>query len=147
MTRPPTLSAVGDDRLIGTWTDLYTKEGNVKRLEIMRVGQGLDAQIWGIRNGSEWDLGIHKLTMQANRPSYSYDNGSQRRVGSLDLYAPGVLLLSVDALEPGTTRHWGPVHHVLVKSTLSEKTMGAFTRYLNKPGQKAFALTPGGLWA
>ena len=145
--RPSGLSAGGDDRLIGTWTDLYAKGNGIKRVEIARTGQDLDAHIWHNCNTSECDHGIHKLTMQGNRPSYSYADGKFRRVGSLDLYAPGVLLVTVDILEPGTTHHWGPNHHVLVKSTLSEKTMGAFTRYLNKPGQKAFALTPGGMWA
>jgi hypothetical protein len=146
--RPSGLSAGGDDRLIGTWTDLYAgKESGIKRVEIVRAGQELDAHLWYNCNTRDCDDGIHKLTMQENRPSYSYTDGNRRRVGSLDLYAPGVLLLTVDVFEPGTTHHWGPHHHVLIKSTLSDKTMGAFTRYLSKPGKKAFALTPGGLWA
>jgi hypothetical protein len=58
-------------------------------------------------------------------------------------YAPGVSLLSVDILEPGTERRW---HHnwVLLKSTATDNVRDAFARYVGAPSQKALAMAPGG---
>jgi hypothetical protein len=137
---------IGDDRLVGTWTNLTPQADTIKRLEVVRVGQALDAHIWHSCSSGECDLGIHRVGVSGSTATYDFTAGDRRRIGFLNLHAPGVLLLTVDILEPGTQHRW---HHnwVLVKSTLSEKTQSGFARYLNAPSQKAFAMAPGGAWS
>jgi hypothetical protein len=137
---------IGDDRLVGTWTNLTPQAHFIKRLEVVRVGQALDAHIWDSCSSGECDLGIRRLGISGNTSTYDFTAGDRRRVGSLSLYAPGVLLLAADNSELGTQRR---SHHngVLVESSLSEKTQTAVARYLNAPTQKAFAMAPGGAWA
>jgi hypothetical protein len=137
---------IGDDRLVGTWTNLTPQAHFIKRLEVVRVGQALDAHIWDSCSSGECDLGIRRLGISGNTSTYDFTAGDRRRVGSLSLYAPGVLLLAADNSEVGTQRR---SHHngVLIESSLSEKTQSAFDKYLNAPSQKAFAMAPGGAWA
>ena len=144
----PTLNppVVGDDRLVGLWTNLTPQADNIKRLQIVRVGQALDAHIWYSCPLGECDQGVHRLHISGNIATYDITAGDRRRLGTLKLHNPAVLLLTVDILETGTQHRW---HHnwVLVKSTLSEKTQSAFARYLIAPNQKAFAMAPGGAWS
>ena len=136
-----------DNHLVGTWNDLTTGQGtDLKRIEIVQVGQGLDAHIWHNCSTGECDYGIHRLAMSGTTPAYDFTRGNRRYVGSLNLYASGVVLLSIDITEPGTSNRW---HHnrVLAKSTLSEKMQTAFARYLAAPNQKAFVMAPAGAWS
>jgi hypothetical protein len=135
-----------NDHLIGTWNNLTPDQGGgLKRIEIVRVGQDVDAHIWHSCSSGECDYGIHRLVMSGTAPAYDFTRGNRRYVGSLNLYTSGVVLLSIDILEPGTSNRW---HHnrVLAKSTLSEKMQGAFAKYLAAPNQKAFAMSPAGSW-
>jgi len=141
---PPPLA--GDNRLIGTWTNLTPRTDSISRIEVVRVGRDLDSHLWYSCSSGECDHGIHKLGVQGNASAYEYTTSNRRRVGSLSLHAPGVLLLAVEISEPGTQRLWHQ-NWVLVKSTASDKVQGAFSRYLAKTGHKAFAMAPGGMWS
>ena len=135
-----------NDRLAGTWNNLTPDAGGIKRIEIVRVGQDVDAHIWHYCSSGECDYGIHRLAMSGTLPAYDFTRGNRRYVGSLNLYTSGVVLLSIDISEPGTANRW---HHnrILAKSTLSEKMQGVFARYLAAPNQKAFAMAPAGAWS
>ncbi len=136
-----------DDHLVGTWNSLTSHpDTDLKRIEIVQVGQGLDAHVWHYCSSGECDYGIHRLAISGTLPAYDFTRGNRRYVGTLNLYTSGVVLLSIDISEPGTLNRW---HHnrVLAKSTLSEKMQGAFARYLAAPNQKAFAMTPAGAWS
>jgi hypothetical protein len=141
--------AASDDRLIGTWTDLTPDGGrrsSIKRIEITRVGQGLAAHIWHFCPAGECDYGIHKLEISGTAPVYDFTLGDRRYVGSLNLYASGVVISSIDVFEPGTSNRW---HHNrgFAKSTLSEKGQSAFIRYFDAPSPKASVMAPGGAWS
>jgi hypothetical protein len=83
--------------------------------------------------------------MSGTTPVYDFTRDDRRFIGSLNLYSPGVVLLSVDLLEPSTSNRW---HHnrVFAKSTLSKEIQEAFARYRDGPSEKAFAMAPGGAW-
>lgn len=147
--RPPTSTkSVGDDRLIGTWTNVIPPQQftSVARIQISRAASGLEAHVWVKCSSGECDYGIHDVAVSGNTATYEFANGNRRWVGSMNVYAPNVLLLSVDSYEPGTTHHW---HHnrVFANSNLSGKLQVAFSAYLDAPGQKAFAMTPAGAWS
>src|SRR5580658_5734024 len=55
-SKPP---VVGDDRLVGNWTNLTALSDSIKRLEVVRVGQALDARIWYNCPSGECDRGVH----------------------------------------------------------------------------------------
>ena len=145
---PAKPAAVGDERLIGTWTNVIPPHQvtTVARIQITRGESGFEAHIWVKCSSGECDYGIHNLAVSGNTARYEFVNGDRRLVGSMNVYAPNVLLLSVDSYEPGTSNHW---HHnrVLANSNLSGTTQVAFSHYLDSPGQKAFAMTPAGAWS
>jgi hypothetical protein len=144
---PASPVVVGDDRLIDTWTNVIPpRVGDLARIQITRAGSGLDAHLWEKCSSGECDLGTYRLAISGNTARYEYVYGNRRRVGSMNVYAPNVLLASIDIYEPGTSQHW---HHnrVFANSNLSGKTQVAFSRYLDSPGQKAFAMTPAGAWS
>ena len=143
--KPSAKPPVVDDRLVGTWTNLTLRSDSIKRLEIARVGQGLNVHLWYACPEGECDRGFHRLDTSGSSSTYEHADSNRRRLGSLNLHAPGVLLVTVDILEPGTTHHWHN-NWIFVKST-AEKVQAAFTRYLGKPDPKAFAMAPGGLWS
>jgi len=142
---PAKPAAVGDERLIGTWTNVIPPHQvtTVARIQITRGASGLEAHIWVKCSSGECDVGIHHLQVSGNTSTYDFVNGDRRLVGSMNVYAPNVLLLSVDSYEPGTSNHW---HHnrVLANSNLAGKIQVAFSQYLDSPGQKAFAMSPSG---
>jgi hypothetical protein len=122
------------------------RRSGIKRIEITRVGQGLAAHIWHFCPAGECDYGIHKLEISGTAPVYDFTLGDRRYMGSLNLYASGVVISSIDVFEPGTSNRW---HHnrVFAKSTLSEKGQSAFIRYFDAPSPKAFVTAPGGAWS
>jgi hypothetical protein len=142
---PASTKGVGDDRLIGTWTNVIPPQQftSVARIQISRAESGLEAHIWVKCGSGECDYGIHSLALSGNTATYEFANGNRRWVGSMNVYAPNVLLLSVDSYEPGTTHHW---HHnrVFSNSNLQGPVQTAFSTYLDAPGQKAFAMAPSG---
>jgi len=141
----PNPPPVGDEDLIGTWTNLTPRSDSVKRLEVVRSGQGLNVKVWYSCPSGDCDVGLHRLVMSGGTPTYEYNDSNLRRVGSLNNYAPGIVLLTVDLFEPGMLNHrrrnW-----VFVKSTLSDKMQSAFARYFDASTDKAFAMAPGGAW-
>lgn len=143
---PP--AAVGDPRLIGTWTNVIPPQvnGSVARIEITRAESGLDAHLWYKCSSGECGIGPHHLAISGNRASDEFVQDNRRIVVSMYVYAPNVLLLSGDIYDLGTSLH---VRHnrVLTNSNLSGQTQVAFSRYLDAPGPKAFAMTPAGAWA
>jgi hypothetical protein len=136
--------ASGEDSLVGTWTNLIPSADSISRIEVVQDEIGLHAHMWHACTSGECDQGTHRLRPSGTTATYDYTVGNRRRMGSLNPYAPGVILLSVDISEPGTTHRW---HHnwVLLKSTLSEKLRTAFSNYLKARTEKAFAVTPEGL--
>jgi len=138
--------AAGDNRLVGIWTNLTPRADSIKRLEVVRSGQGLNVHVWYSCPSGDCDVGFHRLDVSGGTPAYEYNDSNLRRVGSLNNYAPGIVLLTVDLFEPGMLNHrrrnW-----VFVKSTLSKNVQGAFARYLDAPSEKAFAMAPGGAWS
>ena len=138
-------TSVGNDRLIGTWTNL-PDGGGIKRIEIVRVGPNLDAHFWRACTPRDCDDGTHKLGTSGNRTTFDVTSGSRHMAGSMNVFAPGVLLMTVGGYDSGTQLRWRN-NKVMVKSTLSDKLQGAFARYLTAPGQKAFALHPKGGWS
>jgi hypothetical protein len=136
--------SASDDRLVGTWNNLTPRADSIKRLEVVRVGQGLEVRPWYSCGFGECDHGMQRLGMRGNTPTYDYSPNKDRHfVASLNRYASDVLLLTVDSFEPGTQRHWRN-NWVLVKSTLSGTRQSFFAEYLTARGQKALAITPGG---
>jgi hypothetical protein len=135
--------ASGDDGLVGTWTNLIPAANSISRIEVTRDEIGLHAHIWDTCTAGECDMGTHRLRPSGTTATYGYTVGPRRRMGSLNLYAPKVTLLSVDILEPGTEHRWH-YNWVLLKSTLSDNDRANFARYFNAPSQKAFAMAPGG---
>ncbi|HWZ76418.1 MAG TPA: hypothetical protein VNX87_07760 [Candidatus Sulfotelmatobacter sp.] len=140
---PASPVGVGDDRLIGTWTNVIPMFGGIHTIEVMRDGQGLAAHIWDKCSSGECDLGVHHLAVSGNTSTYEYVKGNLRHVGSMKVYAPNVLLVSIDIYEPGVSKQR---HHnrVFANSNLRGPVQVAFSNYLDSPGQKAFAMTPAG---
>lgn len=140
---PP--AQVGDERLIGTWTNVIPPQqvGAVTRLQIARAESALDAHLWAKCNSGECDYGIHNLVFSGNTAKFEFVNSNRRIVVSMNVYAPNVLLLSGDVYDLGSSLH---THHnrVLANSNLPGKIQVAFSQYLDSPGQKAFAMTPSG---
>lgn len=137
----------GDPRLIRTWANVIPAKGSeVVKIEVVRSAQGLDAHIWNACKTGACDYGVHNLAVSGNTSTYDFTSGNRRFVGTMTVYAPDILLLSVDSYEPGTLNHW---HHTRVLSNpdLSGKTQVAFSRYLDSPGPKAFAMTPAGAYS
>lgn len=138
---------VGDPRLVRAWANVIPAKGNtVAKIEVVRSAQGLDAHIWNACNTGVCDYGVHSLAVSGNTSTYDFTNGDRHFVGTMNVYAPNILLLSVDSYEPGTSNHW---HHTRVLSNpdLSGKIQVAFSRYLDSPGPKAFAMTPAGAYS
>lgn len=141
---PPSPEAVGDERLIGTWTDVIPPpEVGLARIQITRAGSGFDAHLWDKCSSGECDAGTHHLAISGNTSGFEYVYGNRHRAASMNVYAPNVLLVSIDGYEPGTSKRW---HHnkVFANSNLSGQIQVAFSRYLDSPGPKAFAMTPSG---
>ncbi|HWW14592.1 MAG TPA: hypothetical protein VN310_08030 [Candidatus Dormibacteraeota bacterium] len=132
----------GDDRLIGTWTNLIPHADSIKRIEIVRVGQDLNAHLWYSCTSGECDKGTHRLDVSGAAPSYELDDSNRHRTGFLTLQTPAVLHLMVDVSDTSPRRRWQQ-HWVLTKSTMSETTLRAFARYLDASSPKAFAMAPG----
>ena len=137
-----------DDRLIGSWTNVVPPRqiGTIARIQITRAASGLDAHIWAKCNSGECDFGIHPMAIKGNTCTFDFVHDNRRTVVSMNVYAPNILLLSGDSYEPGTSNHWRH-NRVLANSNLSGTLQVAFSRYIDSPGQKAFAMTPGGAWA
>lgn len=138
---------VGDARLARTWTNVIPAKGSeVVKLEVVRSAQGLDAHIWNACSTGVCDYGVHHLAVSGNTSTYDFTSGNRHFVGTMYVYAPEILLLSVDSYEPGTSNHW---HHTRVLSNpdLPGKTQVAFSRYVDSPGPKAFAMTPAGSYS
>jgi hypothetical protein len=137
---------VGADRLLGTWTNLTPRSDSIKKLDVVRSGQGLNVHVWYSCPSGDCDVGFHSLDTTGSTPTYEYNDSNRHRVGSLNHYSPGVVLLTMDLFDPGMQNHvrrnW-----VFVKSTASDKVQDAFSRYLSKPGHKAFAMAPRGMWS
>jgi hypothetical protein len=133
----------GEDSLVGTWTNLIPSADSISRIEVTRDEIGLHAHMWHACSSGECDQGTHRLKPSGTTATYDYTVRDRRRMGSLNPYAPGVTLLSVDILEPGTEHRW---HHnwVLLKSTASDHVRDAFARYVSAPSQKALAMAPAG---
>lgn len=141
------LVPVGDRRLIRTWSNVIPATGNtVAKIEVVHSAQGLDAHIWNACDTGVCDYGVHHLAVSGNTSTYDFTKGNRRYVGTMIVYAPEILLLSVDSYEPGTSNHW---HHTRVLSNpdLQGKTQVALSRYVDSPGPKAFAMTPGGSYS
>jgi hypothetical protein len=136
---------VVDDRLVGTWSNLKSHSDSIKRIEIARDGQGLTAHLWYDCRPSDCDQGFHRLHVSGDTSTYEHADSNRRRLGHLTLQSPAILLLSVDISEPGTERRWHN-NWVLVKST-AEKMQSAFSKYLQAPTPKAFAISNSGSWA
>lgn len=132
----------GDDRFIGTWTNLIPHADSIKRIEVVRVGQDLNAHLWYSCTSGECDKGTHRLDVSGAAPSYELNDSNRRRTGFLTLQTPAVLHLMVDVSQTNPQRRWQQ-HWVLTKSTISETTLRAFTRYLDAASPKAFAMAPG----
>jgi hypothetical protein len=137
---------VGADRLLGTWTNLTPRSDSIKKLDVVRSGQRLNVHVWYSCPSGDCDVGFHSLDTTGSTPTYEYNDSNRHRVGSLNNYSPGVMLLTMDLFDPGMQNHvrrnW-----VFVKSTASDKVQDAFSRYLSKPGHKAFAMAPRGMWS
>lgn len=141
---PASPVTVGDDRLIGTWTNVIPPNvDGISRIQIIRAGSGLDAHFWSKCNSGECDSGIHHLAVSGNTSTCEIVNGDRRRVISMSVYAPSVLLMSIDVYDVGNSPH---VRHnrVFANSNLPGKIQVAFSQYLDSPGQKAFAMAPSG---
>lgn len=133
-----------DERIVGTWTNVIPpQEDGSTRIQIVRAESGLDVEMWRKCSSGECEMGVHHLAVSANTSSFDFVYNNRRLVGSMNVYAPNILLLSVDIYEPGTSHHW---HHnrVFSNSNLPGQIQVAFSKYLDSPGQKAFAMTPSG---
>jgi hypothetical protein len=131
--------------LVGTWTNPILAANSISRIEVKRDEIGLHAHIWDTCTAGECDMGTHRLRPSGTTATYGYTVGPRRRMGSLNPYATGVTLLSVDILEPATERRWH-YNFVLLKSTAPDNVRAAFSKYLKSRSQKAFAMAPGGAW-
>jgi hypothetical protein len=80
---PPNAVSPINDRLAGSWNNLTPDAGGIKRIEIVRVGQDVDAHIWHSCSSGECDYGIHRLVMSGTAPAYDFTRGNRRYVGSL----------------------------------------------------------------
>ena len=137
---------VGDDLLVGAWTNAIRQQNTITKIDIARVGQVLDAHIWYDCNSAECDYGIHHLGVSGSTTTYDFTRGGRRYVGSLDRYGQGVVLLAIDILQSGTPNRWHQ-NRVLIKATAPDKVQSAFVKYFNAPGTKAFAMAPGSTWS
>lgn len=142
---PGSTRGLGDDRLIGTWTNVIPPQqaGAVTKIQVTRAGSGLDAHFWAKCNSGECDYGTHNLAFSGNTARFEFVNGNRRISVSMSVYAPNVLLMSGDVYDLGSSLH---VHHnrVLANSNLPGKIQVAFSQYLDSPGPKAFAMAPSG---
>jgi hypothetical protein len=137
---------IGDDRILGTWTNVITRSIGIKRIEIARAGQSLSAHLWYACGYNDCDQGIHTMTMVGNRPAYDDTHDGLRRVGAMSLYAPGVMLLSIDLFYLTTQNHKRN-NAVFVKSTAPDRVREGFAQYVDAPPDKAFVMSPGGEWS
>jgi hypothetical protein len=142
----PAPAPVFDNRLVGTWTNLTPQSDSIKRIEFTRVGQSLGAHLWYSCPPSDCDVGTFPVTISGTAPVFEYNGNGRRRAGTLNLHTRDVLLLAMEISGPAAGER---LHHnwVMVKSTLSEKTRDAFSRYFGKSRHKAFALGAGGGWS
>jgi hypothetical protein len=139
-TPPP----VGDDRLVGTWTNLIPRPDTIRKFEIVRDGQGMNLHLWYACPSGDCDVGYHRLDFSGSTPTYEYNNSGRRRVAYLTLQTPKVLHVRIDLFENGA--RYKQNHWVFTKSTIPESLRSAFATYLGAPGQKAFAMAPG-VWS
>ena len=138
---PATPAAVGDERLIGTWTNLMPRSDSIRRFEIVRDAQGMNVHLWYDCPSGDCDVGHYRLDFSGSTPTYEYNSSNRRRVTYLTLQTLNVLHVRIELFENGAwykRNHW-----VFTKSTISETLKSAFSRYFEAPGEKAFAMAPG----
>ena len=135
--------AVFDGRFVGTWTNLTPRLDSINRIELARVGQSLDAHLWYTCPSGDCDVGTYAVTGSGATPVFEYNRNGARRLGTLRLHSPNVLLLAMDT-STATGHH---LHHnwVMVNSTLSENMRDAFRYYFGASEHKAFAMSSGGV--
>jgi hypothetical protein len=135
--------AVFDARLVGTWINLTPRLDSIQRIELAQVGQSLDAHLWFTCPGGDCDVGTYPVTGSGAAPFFEYKGNGARRLGTLKLHSPNVLLLAMDT-STATGHH---LHHnwVMVNSTLSENMRAAFRYYFGASEHKAFAMSSGGV--
>ena len=140
-TPPP---PVGDDHLVGTWTNLIPRPDSIRKFEIVRDGQGMNLHLWYACPSGDCDVGYHRLDFSGSTPMYEYNVSGRHRVAYLALQTPKVLHVRIDLFESGA--RYKQNHWVFTKSTISDSLRSAFATYLTAPGQKAFAMAPG-VWS
>jgi len=140
-TPPP---AVGDDHLVGIWTNLIPRPDSIRKFEIVRDGQGMNLHLWYSCPSGDCDVGYHRLDFSGSTPTYEYNVSDRHRVAYLTLQTPKVLHVRIDLFENGA--RYKQNHWVFTKSTIPESLQSAFATYLGAPGQKAFAIAPG-VWS
>jgi hypothetical protein len=156
-SKPPELAAerenlpalksppVRDDRLVGTWENATPRANSVKKIEISRSEQGLDAHVWYSCPSGDCEVGTFPLKILQGIPTYDYADEYRHRRTSLNLFGPRVLLVSIDISQRDYPDHrniW-----VFAKSTTSDKMRNNFARYLDSASPKAWAAAPDGPWA
>ena len=141
----PSATPVGDDRLVGKWTNLTPRADGIRRFEIVRDGRGMDLHLWYACTSGDCDVGVFRLDFSGSAPMYEFSDSHRRRVTYLILQTGNVLHVRIDLFENGAwykRNHW-----LFTKSTISESMRSAFSRYLAARGEKAFAVAPGGVWS
>ena len=140
----PTPPPVGDDHLVGIWTNLIPRPDSIRKFEIVRDGQGMNLHLWYACPSGDCDVGYHRLAFSGSTPTYEYNDSGRRRVAYLTLQTPKVLHVRIDLFENGA--RYKQNHWVFTKSTIPESLRSAFATYLAAPGEKAFAVAPG-VWS
>jgi hypothetical protein len=136
---PPT--SVGDEHLLGSWSNLIPRSDSIKRFEIVRDAQGMNLHLWYSCPSGDCDVGYYHLDFSGSTPKYEYNDSRMRRVAYLTLQVPNVLHVRIDLFQNGSwlkRNDW-----VFTKSTASDRLRDALSRYLEAGGEKAFAMAPG----
>jgi len=75
---PATPAAVGDERLIGTWTNLMPRSDGIRRFEIVRDPQGMNVHLWYDCPSGDCDVGHYRLDFSGSTPTYEYNSSNRR---------------------------------------------------------------------
>lgn len=133
---PTTPASEFDDRLEGTWNNLTPRSDGIKKIEVSRSEQGLNAHPWYSCPSGACEVGSFPVKMTHGVPMYDYASPGRHRKTYLNLFGARILLVSVDISDPDRSfRH----NWVFVKSTMPDKTLSFFARYFREVSPKALA--------
>lgn len=141
----PTPASEFDDRLEGTWNNLTPHSDSIKKIEISRSDQGLNAHAWYSCPSGDCEVGSFPVKMTQGVPMYDYASPGRHRKTSLNVFRGHMLLVSVDLFQEGSfikRNNW-----VFVRSTMPDTMISYFARYFREVSPKALALASKGAGA